>query len=99
MRRLLTRAKLAWIAFFALCWGLTPLMFIWADMERGYDSTGGEALIPMIPVIALIMTLAGRNTKEVCKREKLDRRQCVRGRQGQYVQGNARRSSGQYVSG
>ena len=59
MRRI-TRARLAWIAFFAVCWGLTPLMFALADAQRGYDSTGGEAMIPMIPVIALVLTVTNR---------------------------------------
>jgi hypothetical protein len=60
MKRLLTRGRLAWAAAFAVCWGLTPLMFRLADAQRGYDSTGGEALIPLIPVIALVLTITNR---------------------------------------
>jgi hypothetical protein len=67
MKTLLNKARVKWIAFFAVCWGLTPLAFMWADMERGYDSIGGEALIPIIPVIALIMAVAGRNQKRGVK--------------------------------
>jgi hypothetical protein len=33
------------------------------NLERGYDATGGEALIPLIPIIALVMV--GLNRKSV----------------------------------
>lgn len=62
-RKLITKVRLKWIIFFAVFWGLTPLFFQLADTERGYAGTGGEVLIPLIPVIALILTIAGKMSK------------------------------------
>ena len=38
--------------FTLVCWIMTPLMFIAADIERGYDATGGEVFTPFLPLIA-----------------------------------------------
>lgn len=62
MRKLFTRARLKWLAFAAACWALTPLAFAAADLERGYDSTGGEAILPLLPVLIAVMVMAHRKT-------------------------------------
>ena len=63
MRRLFAKPRvLRWVALFGICWGLSPLIFRLADLERGYDATGGEALIPLIPVIVLILAIARHKT-------------------------------------
>ena len=62
MKRLATRARLLWLALFAVCWALTPLAFAAADAERGYDNTGGEALLPILPVLILVLVMAHRKT-------------------------------------
>lgn len=63
MRRLRTSRRFwRWAALFGICWGLTPILFRLADMERGYDATGGEALIPLIPIIALVMVWLNRKS-------------------------------------
>jgi hypothetical protein len=65
MRRLQVRPRFwGWAALFGIGWGLAPLLFWLADMERGFDATGGEALIPLIPVIALTLTMARKNSTE-----------------------------------
>lgn len=62
MKRLLSRRRLMWLALFVVCWALTPLAFAAADLERGYDSTGGELLLPILPVIILALVIAQRKT-------------------------------------
>jgi hypothetical protein len=47
-----------WCAFTAFCWGITPYAFICADQERGYDATGGEIFIPLIPFILFALVKA-----------------------------------------
>ena len=46
------KAALLWGAFTGLCWAVTPSMFAYADLQRGYDATGGEMFIPLLPVFA-----------------------------------------------
>lgn len=37
---------------FTIIWlSLTPLVFLLADMERGYNATGGEIFFPLIPLL------------------------------------------------
>ena len=38
--------------FAAMCWSITPFMFYFADLERGYDATGREVFTPFLPLIA-----------------------------------------------
>jgi len=63
MRRLwASRRARRWMVLAGICWGLTPILFWLADIERGYDGTGGEAIIPLIPIIALILALANKKS-------------------------------------
>lgn len=52
-----------WIGFTAFCWILTPFAFQAATIERGYHSIGGEALIPLLPIIAGLLLFAGRKSR------------------------------------
>lgn len=63
MRRLwASRRFRRWAVLAGICWGLTPILFRLADIERGFDATGGEAIIPLIPVIAVILAWAGKKS-------------------------------------
>jgi hypothetical protein len=55
-----TKNRLFWIAC-GFCFGITPFMFILADQERGFNATGGEMFIPLIPFMikGLIETMKG----------------------------------------
>lgn len=59
MKKLIIRPKFFLLLFTVICWGLTPYIFCLADLERGYDATGGEIFIPLLPVIvwAFIKTM------------------------------------------
>lgn len=52
-----------WI-FIGFCFGITPYMFYLADLERGYNATGGEIFIPLIPIIFLLVNKEERKDKE-----------------------------------
>ena len=43
--------KSKWLLFVATCWAFTPLVFYAAYLERGYWTTGGEILFPLVPVL------------------------------------------------
>jgi len=43
------RNNKGWIALVIVFIALTPLMFHFAYLERGYRAVGGEALFPLIP--------------------------------------------------
>lgn len=43
--------KCCWLIFIGLCIGITPYMFYLADLERGYNATGGEIFIPLLPLL------------------------------------------------
>lgn len=47
-----------WCAFTAFCWGITPYAYVYADQERGYDATGGEIFVPLIPFIVFVLVKA-----------------------------------------
>lgn len=85
MRRLLSREHARfWLMLFAICWGITPLMFYLGDLERGYDATGGEILIPIIPVIVLLLAIADKKTITEGDYGRI-RRQNICRRKGLYV--------------
>lgn len=42
-----------WWIFIILCFGITPYIFHLADLERGYNATGGEIFVPIILIIML----------------------------------------------
>lgn len=43
--------QVCWWIFIGLCLGITPYIFTIADMERGYNATGGEIFVPLIPFL------------------------------------------------
>ena len=54
-KRIKAKFKAAmWWMFCGFCFGITPHIFYLADLERGYNSTGGEIFFPLIPFITLI---------------------------------------------
>ena len=44
---------------------LTPYVFELADIERGYDSTGGEIVFPFLPLIIWFWTRKEENNVEM----------------------------------
>jgi hypothetical protein len=46
--------KLKWFLY-GIWVGLTPSVFSYADMSRGYDATGGEIFYPFIPLIGWLI--------------------------------------------
>jgi len=47
--------QVCWWIFIGLCFGITPYIFKIADLERGYNATGGEIFIPLIPLLVWAM--------------------------------------------
>lgn len=48
------KQRISWL-FYGLCFGITPYMFHFADLERGYDATGGEIFIPLLPFVVQLI--------------------------------------------
>lgn len=46
------------IIFAAVCWSITPTVFLIADFQRGYDALGGEAFIPVLPFFVWLIEKA-----------------------------------------
>ena len=44
-----------WFLLTGFCIGISPTVFQLADLERGYDGTGGEIFIFLIPVLAWLI--------------------------------------------
>lgn len=56
-RHLKQKVKVAiWWMFCGFCFGITPHMFLVADLERGYNATGGEIFVPLIPFITFFLS-------------------------------------------
>jgi hypothetical protein len=51
MKRFIVKPRFFFFLASVAWWALTPLFFYLADMQRGFDATGGEAFIPLIPFI------------------------------------------------
>ena len=47
--------QVCWWVFVGFCFGITPYMFYIADLKRGYNATGGEIFIPLIPLVLWAM--------------------------------------------
>jgi len=63
--RFLKKVKnaLFWM-FCGFCFGITPYIFHIADLERGYNATGGEIFIPLIPVLIILLSYSNKNQRE-----------------------------------
>lgn len=56
LKRIKNRVRLhGWWLFVGFCLGITPYMFRLADVQRGYDATGGEIFIPLLPLLVWMM--------------------------------------------
>ena len=44
-----------WFLLTGFCLGFAPKLFRMADLERGYNATGGEVFIFLIPVLAWLI--------------------------------------------
>ena len=55
--------------FVGFCLGITPYVFRIADDQRGYDATGGEMFVPLIP---LLIWMAKDAVKDIIREVKLD---------------------------
>jgi len=42
--------QIIWWMFVGFCFGITPYIFKIADLQRGYNATGGELIVPFLPV-------------------------------------------------
>ena len=67
MKRKIKQA--CWWIFIGLCLGITPYIFTIADMERGYNATGGEIFIPLIPFLVWAMKDFIKEIKGVFKND------------------------------
>lgn len=54
-----------WSFIIGISWGITPYMFHLADLERGYDATGGELFTPLFPLMVCLLISAVKDVKEV----------------------------------
>lgn len=61
--------QVRWWIFIGFCLGITPYMFYIADLERGYNATGGEIFIPLIPLLAWAMKDSIKEMKGVFKND------------------------------
>lgn len=52
LKKTISKQKLAWFIFTIACLVAAPSIFEIADTNRGYDGTGGEIMIFMLPVLA-----------------------------------------------
>lgn len=60
--------QVCWWVFIGFCLGITPYMFYSADLERGYNATGGEIFIPLIPLLVWVMKNSIKEMKGVFKK-------------------------------
>jgi len=44
-------ATVIFLLLTGFCWGITPYCFQYADIQRGYDAIGGEAIVPLLPIL------------------------------------------------
>lgn len=58
-----------WLMFCGFCFGITPYIFQLADLERGYNATGGEIFVPLIPFLVYAL-------KDTIKEFKYERNEC-----------------------
>ena len=62
------RNNIGWFVLIAVFLAFTPLVFYLADLERGFDATGGEIFFPLIPfVIWGIARTVKETTQEIRK--------------------------------
>lgn len=59
-----TNKQTLWLIFTITCVGLAPRIFEIADQSRGYDATGGEMFIFLLPVLAWLVNGIVTDTKE-----------------------------------
>jgi hypothetical protein len=59
--------NLSFWMFCGFCFGITPFIFQIADLERGFNATGGEIFIPLIPFLLYSIC---KSTKEILKEGK-----------------------------
>ena len=52
------------MAAIGFCLGITPSAFQYADAVRGYDATGGEIFIPIIPIFIYLATRKEREDEQ-----------------------------------
>lgn len=61
--------QVCWWIFIGFCLGITPYMFYIADLERGYNATGGEIFIPLIPFLVWAIKDSIKEMKGVFKND------------------------------
>ncbi len=61
--------QVCWWIFIGLCLGITPYIFTIADMERGYNATGGEIFVPLIPFLVWAIKDSIKEMKGVFKND------------------------------
>ena len=61
--------QVCWWIFIGLYLGITPYIFTIADLERGYNATGGEIFIPLIPLLLWAMKDSIKEMKGVFKND------------------------------
>lgn len=51
----MNKKRIAWLSFTAFCISVSPYVFEIADASRGYNATGGEVFIFLLPVLAWLL--------------------------------------------
>ena len=61
--------QVCWWIFIGFCLGITPYIFAIADLERGYNATGGEIFVPLIPFLVWAIKDSIKEMKGVFKND------------------------------
>ena len=61
--------QVCWWIFIGLFLGITPYIFTIADMERGYNATGGEIFVLLIPFLVWAIKDSIKEMKGVFKND------------------------------
>ena len=61
-----------WWVFVGFCFGITPYMFYIADLKRGYNATGGEIFIPLIPLLVWMVKEVVKDIRDIAEEVELN---------------------------
>ena len=62
-------SKAKWILLTVIFLLLTPFVFRLADMERGFDATGGEIFFPLIPFLIYAISKTVKDIKSIFRKD------------------------------
>jgi len=62
-------SRFKWFLLTIACLAMTPIAFISADAQRGYDGTGGEIIVPLLPAIIYLAVITFRDSKNILSKK------------------------------